>query len=63
LSDTQFSTLKSAGPKDLEGPEKYNNNEVKYGETFQFSIFLLWNLFSNLPVINNEGKIVKYYSY
>jgi hypothetical protein len=31
LSGTQFSTLKCAGINDPEGPEKYNNTEVKYG--------------------------------
>jgi hypothetical protein len=31
LSGTQFSTLSSAGINDPEGPEKYNNTEVKYG--------------------------------
>jgi hypothetical protein len=30
LSGTQFSTLNSAGINDPEGPEKYNNTEVKY---------------------------------
>jgi hypothetical protein len=34
LSGTQFSTLNSAGINDPEGPEKYNNTEVKYGATF-----------------------------
>jgi hypothetical protein len=34
LSGTQFSTLKSAELNDPEGPEKYNNTEVKYGATF-----------------------------
>jgi hypothetical protein len=34
LSCTQFSTLKSAGLNDPEGPEKYNNTEVKYGATY-----------------------------
>jgi hypothetical protein len=34
LSSTQFSTLNSAGINDPEGPEKYNNTEVKYGATF-----------------------------
>jgi hypothetical protein len=34
LSDTQFSTLNSAGINDLEGPEKYNNTAVKYEATF-----------------------------
>jgi hypothetical protein len=34
LSVTQFSTLNSAGINDDEGPEKYNNTEVKYGATF-----------------------------
>jgi hypothetical protein len=29
-----FSTLNSAGINDPEGPEKYNNTEVKYGATF-----------------------------
>jgi hypothetical protein len=29
LSGTQFSTLNSAGINDPEGPEKYNNTEVK----------------------------------
>jgi hypothetical protein len=33
LSGTQFSTL-SADINDPEGPEKYNNTEVKYGATF-----------------------------
>jgi hypothetical protein len=28
-SGTQFSTLNSAGINDPEGPEKYNNTEVK----------------------------------
>jgi hypothetical protein len=31
LSGTQFSTLNSVGTNDPEGPEKYNNTEVKYG--------------------------------
>jgi hypothetical protein len=30
LSGTQFSTLNSADINDPEGPEKYNNTEVKY---------------------------------
>jgi hypothetical protein len=30
---TQFATLNSAGINDPEGPEKYNNTEVRYGET------------------------------
>jgi hypothetical protein len=34
LSGTQFSTLNSAGINDPEGPEKYNNTEVKYGQLF-----------------------------
>jgi hypothetical protein len=34
LSGTQFATLNSAGINDPEGPEKCNNTEVKYGETF-----------------------------
>jgi hypothetical protein len=34
LSGTQFSTLNSAGINDPEGPEKYNNTEMKYGVTF-----------------------------
>jgi hypothetical protein len=34
LSGSQFSTLNSAGINDPEGPEKYNNTEVKYWETF-----------------------------
>jgi hypothetical protein len=34
LSGTKFSTLKSAVVNDPEGPEKYNNNEVKYGGNF-----------------------------
>jgi hypothetical protein len=34
LSGTQFSTLKSAGLNDPEGPEKYNNTELKNGATF-----------------------------
>jgi hypothetical protein len=34
LSGTQFSTLNSAGINDPEGPEKYNNTEVKYGANF-----------------------------
>jgi hypothetical protein len=33
-SGTQFLTLNSAGINDPEGPEKYNNTEVKYGATF-----------------------------
>jgi hypothetical protein len=33
LSGTQFSKLDSAGINDPEGPEKYNNTEVKYGAT------------------------------
>jgi hypothetical protein len=33
LSGTQFSTLKSAGINDPEGPQKYNNTEVKYAGT------------------------------
>jgi hypothetical protein len=34
LSGTQFPTLNNAGINDPEGPEKYNNTEVKYGATF-----------------------------
>jgi hypothetical protein len=34
LSGTQFSTLNSDGINDPEGPEKYNNTEVKHGATF-----------------------------
>jgi hypothetical protein len=34
LSGTQFSTLNSSSIKDPEGPEKYNNTEVKYGTIF-----------------------------
>jgi hypothetical protein len=34
MSGTQFSTLNSAGIIDSEGPEKYNNTEVKEGATF-----------------------------
>jgi hypothetical protein len=34
LSDTQFSTLKSVGINYPERPERYNNTEMKYGETF-----------------------------
>jgi hypothetical protein len=34
LRSTQFSTLNSAGINDPEGPEKYNNTEVKYGAAF-----------------------------
>jgi hypothetical protein len=34
LSGTQFSTHKSTGINDPEGPEKYNNTEMKYGATF-----------------------------
>jgi hypothetical protein len=34
LSGTQFTTLNSPGINDPEGPEKYNNTEVKYGATF-----------------------------
>jgi hypothetical protein len=34
LSGTQSSTLNSAGINNPEGPEKYNNTEVKYGATF-----------------------------
>jgi hypothetical protein len=34
LSGAQFSTFKNAGIYDLERPEKYNNNEVKFGATF-----------------------------
>jgi hypothetical protein len=33
LSGTHFSTLNSVGIKNREGPEKYDNTEVKYGET------------------------------
>jgi hypothetical protein len=33
LTGTQFSTLNSAGSNDPEGPEKYNNTEVKNGAT------------------------------
>jgi hypothetical protein len=36
LSGTQLSTLNSAGINDPEGPEKYNNTEVKYGAKFMF---------------------------
>jgi hypothetical protein len=34
LSNTQFSTLKSAGLIDPVGPDKYNNTEVKYKAFF-----------------------------
>jgi hypothetical protein len=34
LSGTQFPTLKSVGFNDPEGPEKYNNNDVKNGAIF-----------------------------
>jgi hypothetical protein len=34
LSGTQFSTIKSAGINDLEGPKKYYNTEVKYVATY-----------------------------
>jgi hypothetical protein len=34
LSGTLFLTLQSAGINDPEGPEKYNNTEVKYGAIF-----------------------------
>jgi hypothetical protein len=34
LSGTQFSTLTIVGINGPERPEKYNNNEVKYGTTF-----------------------------
>jgi hypothetical protein len=34
LSGTQFSTLNSSGINDPEGPEQYNNTEVKYEATF-----------------------------
>jgi hypothetical protein len=34
LSGTQFSTPNSAGINDPEGPEKYNNTEMKNGATF-----------------------------
>jgi hypothetical protein len=34
LSGTQFSRFRSAGFNDPEGSEKYNNTEVRYGETF-----------------------------
>jgi hypothetical protein len=34
LSGSQFATLNSAGINDPEGPEKYNNTEVKYGQRF-----------------------------
>jgi hypothetical protein len=34
LSGTQFSTLNSAGISDPEGPEKYNNTELKHEATF-----------------------------
>jgi hypothetical protein len=34
LGGTQFSTPKSAGINDPEGPEKYKYTEVKYGATF-----------------------------
>jgi hypothetical protein len=35
LSGTQLlSTLKSGGIDDPEGPENYNNTEVKYGQIF-----------------------------
>jgi hypothetical protein len=34
LSGTQFSTFNSIGINDPEGPEKYNNTEVKYEATF-----------------------------
>jgi hypothetical protein len=36
LSGTQFSILKSAGLRDTEGPEKYNNTEVKFQEKYFF---------------------------
>jgi hypothetical protein len=34
LSGTQFSTLNNAGINDPEGPEKYNNTQVKFGAIF-----------------------------
>jgi hypothetical protein len=34
LRGTQFSKLKCVGVNDFEGPEKYNNTEVKYRATF-----------------------------
>jgi hypothetical protein len=34
LSATQFSTLNIADINDSEGPEIYNNTEVKYGQLF-----------------------------
>jgi hypothetical protein len=34
LSGNQCSTLNSAGINDPEGPEQYNNTEVKYEATF-----------------------------
>jgi hypothetical protein len=37
LSGTYFSTLNSVGINDPEGPEKYNNTEVKYGQPFTAS--------------------------
>jgi hypothetical protein len=47
LSGTQFSTLNGACINDPEGPEKYNNTEVKYGaEQVAFSILHCW-AFSN----------------
>jgi hypothetical protein len=37
LSGTQFSTLKNVRIDDPEGPEKYNNTEMRFGETFYVS--------------------------
>jgi hypothetical protein len=34
LGVTHFSTLNSAGINNPEGPEQYNNTEMKYGATF-----------------------------
>ena len=34
ISGIQFSTIKSIGVIDTEGPEKYNNTEMKLGRVF-----------------------------
>jgi hypothetical protein len=44
LSGTQFSTLNSAGINDPEGPEKYNNTEVKYNIYIYIYIYILYTV-------------------
>jgi hypothetical protein len=51
-SGTQlFSTRNSAGINDPEGPEEYNNTEVKYGLSFSFKLsFSAKNRVTNIHV-------------